>query len=141
MKKVFILIVFVLLAQSVWAAGFNSEQECRAFSDVLIEKFLQTKFQEAFDGAKPYWPLPAVEIDNVANQINIQWPMVAQRFGKQVGAEFIKEERIGHSFLRYYYLHKFEHHAIYWKIDFYKPQKKWMINSLTFRDDLSFLFE
>ena len=90
--------------------------------------------------AKAYWPLPPVEIDGLANQINTQWSIVNQRFGEPTGIEFIREERLGKSFVKYYYLHKFENHAIYWKFVFYKPVDKWKINSIVFEDNLDFLF-
>lgn len=141
MKKVLFAIVLLLLSQTALAAGFKTENECKAFSDAIIDQFIQSNFQKGLDEAKKYWPLPGIEIDGMANQINQQWPVVAQRFGKSIEKEFIRQEKIGNSFLRYYYLHKFENHAIYWKIDYYKPHDLWKINSITFLDDLNVLYE
>ena len=78
---------------------------------------------------------------SMANQINQQWPLVDQRFGAAISKEFIKEKSIGESFVRYYYLHKFENHSIYWQIDFYKPRDYWQINSIIFLDSLEPLYE
>lgn len=127
----------------VLSAGFQSEKETRIFSDTLIDQFVNEEFQKGLDSAKPYWPVPMVEIDSLVNKIKLQWPVVQQQFGKAVGKEFIKQERIGKSFLRYYYLHKFEKHAVYWKIDFYRPKQnqQWKINTLAFFDSLNVLFE
>ena len=123
------------------ARGLRGERECRAFSDRLMKQFADGEFNEGLNSAKPYWPLPEVEIDGMANQIKQQWPMVNQRFGRAVSIEFIREKRIGKSFLRYYYLHKFENHAIYWQIDYYRPREEWKINKIIFLDSLDDLFE
>ena len=131
----------MLFSSLAYSDGFKSESELRQFSDSLVDQMVAEKFQKGFDSAKPYWPIPTVEIDGIVNQIKQQWPLVQQRFGATVGKEFIKEERIGQSFVRYYYLHKFSKHAIYWRISFYRTDKEWKINTLTFLDNLDALYE
>lgn len=139
--KNLIIIVLLVMSGSVFGEGFKSENETRIFSDNLLNQLLEEKFQEAFDSVKPYWPMPEVEIDSIVNKINQQWPIVRQRFGEPVGIEFIKQEQIGKSFLRYYYLHKFENHAIYWRLDYYKSHDEWKINMFLFLDSLDVLYE
>ena len=141
MTKLIFLIISITLSSSAMASGFKTQQELRPFTDKFMDQIIESKFQEALDSAKPYWPLPPVEIDGLANQIKQQWPIVDQRFGKSITKEFIKEKRIGKSFLRYYYLHKFENHSLYWQIDFYKPHGEWKINSIIFLDNLEDLYE
>lgn len=140
MKNI-IFIILIVLSTSINAESFKSEKEIQGFTKSLMSKILKEDFKKAFDSAKPYWPIPVVEIDGIVNQINTQWPIVNQRFGKAVGAELVKKERIGKSFLRYYYLHKFEKHAVYWKIDLYKPKIGWKINSISFGDELDSLYK
>ncbi|WP_054694382.1 hypothetical protein [Geotalea toluenoxydans] len=82
-----------------------------------------------------------MEIDGLANQIATQWPVVQQRFGKATGKEFVREESIGKSFVRYYYLHKFENHSLLWRFTFYKPLNTWKINGIQYIDDFDYLFE
>lgn len=141
MKKFILLFLLIILSNSTYAAGLKTEQECKSFSDKLIDYFVNEKFQEGLNTTKPFWPLPEVEINGMANQIKQQWPIVDQRFGKAIAKEFVKEKKIGKSFLRYYYLHKFENHAIYWQLDFYKPHKEWIVNSINYLDNLNPLFE
>ena len=81
------------------------------------------------------------DIFYIVNQINQQWPLVDKRFGKPIDKEFIKEKRIGKSFIRFYYLHKFENHSMYWQYDFYKPHNEWKINKIIFLDSLESLYE
>jgi hypothetical protein len=140
-KKLFLLLLLTLISSPALAGGFKTEQDCRTFSDKLMDQFVQTNFKAGLNSAKPYWPIPEIEIDGMANQIEQQWPVVNQRFGSMAGSEFIGEKRIGKSFLRYIYLHKFEKHSIYWQFDFYKPHEEWLINKITFHDELDRLYE
>jgi len=139
--KYIVLMMLSLISVAASAEGFKTEKDTRDFSDALVSQIVNEKFQAAFDSAKPYWPLPEVEIDSIVNKISQQWPVVNQRFGKSVDAEFIRKESIGKSFLRYYYLHKFDNHAIYWRIDYYKPKEEWKINSVVFLDSLDVLYK
>lgn len=140
MKYLLVLVIAVVSLQN-HAHAFDSPDEAKAFADRTMDLFLQEKFSEGLDAAKAYWPLPSVEIDGLANQINQQWPIVRQRFGPPVGKEFIRSEKIGSSFVRYFYLHKFRNHAVYWRFDFYKPADKWKINTIIFFDSLEPLYE
>jgi hypothetical protein len=139
--KPILFVLVTLLSISTHATDFKTESEAKVFADRLVDLLLQDKFREAFDQAKPYWPMPTIEIDSLVNQIQQQWPIVQKRFGRAIGTEFVRSERIGKSFRRYYYLHKFENHAIYWQIDFYKPEDVWKINSIVFLDQLNVLYE
>ena len=141
MKKIIFLFLFIILSNSALAGGFKTEQECKSFSDKLMDQFIHAKFKEGLNSAKQYWPMPEIEIDGMANKIKQQWPIVDQRFGKAIAKEFVREKRIGKSFLRYYYLHKFENHSIYWEIDFYRPREEWKINKISFVDKLDTLYE
>ena len=138
--RAWIIVLIIIVAQSASAASLNEISETKSLSNKIMQHFLKAEFVEGLDIAKAYWPLPPVEIDGLANQINTQWSIVQQRFGKPTGMEFIQEERLGKSFVRFYYLHKFENHAIYWKFTYYKPKNEWKINGITFQDNLEFLF-
>lgn len=141
MKQFLILISILIFSTSINAAGFSSKKETRKYADKLMDYFVKKQFSAGLNDAKKYWPLPVVEIDGLANKINQQWPIVDKRFGKAISKEFIKSKSIGNSFVRYYYLHKFEKHSIYWRFDFYKPRNEWKINTLIFLDNLDSLYE
>jgi len=140
MKK-YLVVILLFLSAPVLADTLKTEKKAFEFSNGMIQLLYKEKFQEAFDSAKPYWPIPVVEIDGVVNQINQQWPIVRKRFGKAISTEFVKKESIGKSFVRYYYLHKFKNHAIYWRIAFYKSQENWKVNNIIFLDSLDTLYE
>jgi len=141
MKKALLILALFVWSINSFAEGFLNEEQTKAFSERLMEHIIKKDFEAGFDQTKKYWPIPEVEVNSMVNQINQQWLIVDQRFGKAIGYELIKKERIGKSFLRYYYLHKFENHAIYWQIDFYKPREEWKINQIIFLDTLQTLYE
>lgn len=113
----------------------------RQLADKAVAFVKQEKFPEAYDLLKPYWPLPAVEIDGLANQMNTQWPMVKQRFGASLATEFVRTRKVGESFIEYTYIQKFERHALRWKFVFYKPVDHWLINAVSWDDEVRQLFE
>ena len=62
-----LLLIYSGLAST---AGFETEIGTRKFSDKLVNQIFKEKFQIAFNSAKPYWPIPVVEIDGIVNKIN-----------------------------------------------------------------------
>lgn len=88
------LIIFatsVAAQEAAVAKTLPSAAEARKKADQIMAFVNQEKFAEAYEVLKPFWPLPAVEIDGLANQMNTQWPMVQQRYGKSLATEFISE--------------------------------------------------
>ena len=139
--KSFLSITLLAFSLNVFADGFKTSEDTKEFSDTLMTKIKSEKFTEGFDSVKPYWPIPEVEIDSLVNDINKQWPLISKRFGKSIDTEFVRKEKIGNSFIKYYYLHKFDKHAIYWAISYYKPHNEWVVNTITFKDNLDLLYE
>lgn len=135
-----ILFLSAFLPFTSFAAGVQSSAEARALSDKASILFKDEKFAKGFALLKPNWPIPTVEVDSVVNQINMQWPIVRQRFGTAVGIEFAKEETIGNSFIRYTYIHKFQNHAIKWVFVFYEPKDEWLVNAVSYDDQYQTLF-
>jgi len=141
MTRFIVTLMFFFFTLTIQAAGLTSAKDTRVFSDLLVDHFIKKEFSTGLNKAKQYWPIPTVEIDGLANKISQQWPIVDKRFGKAISKEFVKTQRIGESFLRHIYLHKFENHSIYWQIDFYKPRNSWKINTILFLDSLDSLYE
>ena len=135
------LLALLLLPAASPADSFASLDEARELADRAMSFVREEKFAEAYAVLKPYWPLPGVEIDNMANQTHTQWPMVKQRFGASLGTERIAERQAGESLVQIVYLHKFERHALRWVFLFYKPVDRWMINSVAYDDSIASLFD
>ena len=118
------------------ADSFANLTEARKVADKAVALFKEEKMVEGYNVVKPFWPLPPVEIDSLANQTATQWPMVKQRFGASLSTEFIVETKAGQSIAQLVYLHKFERHALRWVFVFYKPADRWLINSVSFDDKI-----
>jgi hypothetical protein len=139
--KLYILISMMIFPGLAAAAGLESEGEAEQFLNAFTAQLLAEDFDEAFDSIRPHWPIPGEEIDGIVDTISRQWPAAKARFGDGVGIELVKKQSIGKSLLRYYYLHKFESHAIFWRIDLYKPTNEWKVNAVIFLDSLDALFD
>ncbi|UXY17264.1 hypothetical protein N8I74_09720 [Chitiniphilus purpureus] len=141
MKNACIAFLLALIAPvASYADDFATLADVRKAADRAIALFREEKFVEGYDSLKPYWPLPAVEVDNMANQTSVQWPLVRQRFGLSIGTEFVSQVEGGPSLARLVYLQKFQRHALRWVFTFYKPKDRWVINSVSFDDQIQLLF-
>jgi hypothetical protein len=116
-------------------------QHPQEVSDKIMQYFVKSDFDKGLRIAKEYWVLSDREIDRLETQIERQWRTINKRFGLSLDMEFIKTQKLGDSFIRYYYLQKFENHAIYWSFTFYRSKGMWQINEIIFKDDLDSLFE
>lgn len=135
-----VLSLLLALPMASHADTFATLSDARKVTDRAVTLFQQEQFAEAYGSLKAYWPLPAVEIDNMANQTTTQWPVVRQRFGASIGTEFVSQVEGGASLARFVYLQKFQNHAIRWVFTFYKPNDRWVINAVSFDDQLQKLF-
>ncbi|MBN2824921.1 MAG: hypothetical protein JXQ76_06350 [Campylobacterales bacterium] len=139
------LIAMLLLSITLMALDMPKKieyiQDPKEVTQKIMEHFVKTDFEAGLELAKKYWVLPNREIDNLGRQIKRQWDVIHKRFGRSLAEEFIKSETLGKSFIRYYYLQKFENHAIYWRFTFYRSNSLWQINEINFKDDLNILFE
>lgn len=140
--KIICLSILFLLAFSAVAVSDDLAglADTRKVSDKAVSLFKDEKFAEGYGILKRYWPLPPVEIDNLVNQTQTQWPTVKQRFGTSIAVEFVRETKVGASLVQYTYLQKFENHAIRWTLTFYRPRDRWVINSVSFDDEIYTLF-
>ncbi len=139
--SVLLSLSFFSLTGIAHAKELKNQIDTKALADKMVDHFIKKEFTEGMAVAKPHWPLPQIELDNLIKTIEKQWPIVDQRFGQAVGQEMVDKQKIGDSFLRYYYLHKFKNHAIYWKITFYKPDDNWLVNGVSFKDNLDILYK
>ena len=142
MKHLFVSMLVILIFTNVLHADtLTSLSDTKELSNRAASLLAKDKTKEAVSLFKPYWPLPPTEIDMLILKIQNQTSMISSRFGKVVGFEFLKQQQVGKCFVRYIYILKYENHAMRWLFTFYKPQNKWLVNSVYFDDKLSELFE
>ena len=90
---------------------------------------------------KPYWLMGPGEFDAVAEKVKLQLPLLRQRFGKAIGFEFVRDEKVGTSLRQFTYLQRFEKHATRWVFIFCRGEKDWLLNSFWFDDNTRALFQ
>lgn len=133
----------------VLSAVATSASEKKTITSIEGTKQLCQKAADAFGAGnpkqsmellKPYWPLAAEEIDNLAYQTESQLKMVASRFGAILGADYVGTKVAGDSFVQHTYIGKFEKHAVRYICVFYKPKEEWVVNAVHWDDQTSALF-
>ncbi len=141
MKKIFILIAILGVINLSAKQVLTSDMDTKLLVQKSAEAFGKGDYEKAINVLREYWPLPAAEVDNLIYQTKSQLELLKNRFGKKVGHDFVKTEKIGDSFIKHIYIAKFEHHALRLSYVFYKPENEWKVNSLHWDDKVKLLFQ
>ena len=139
----FLIMTFVLIITFNTAAediGFTQQSQTQDFCDSFLNLMVEEDIEQAFDMVEKEWPFSISEIQSLESSTIKQLDSIKGRFGKILGYELIKEDKIKESFIKYTYVMKYEKHIIRWKFIFYKPEDKWILNSLNFDDSINKLF-
>jgi hypothetical protein len=59
-------------------------------------------------------------------------------YGKILGFELYEERKFGQALVELIYIQRLERHALVWKLWFYRPADDWIVNLVTFNDQLNF---
>jgi len=133
-------LLIVLTGPSVQAKTLPDGNAAQAFSAKVMHTVGQGKITEALLMMKPYMIIPEAEFDVMKDQLATQAPMIKKRFGKSIGSEFIKVDKVGKSLMRVLYIQKFEKHIMRWVFYFYRPGEGWILNTFTTDDSIKQLF-
>jgi hypothetical protein len=134
MKK----IVFTLLitaSLSANAADLKSKEDVKSFVKATQTLVASGDALKALEGLKPYSIVPVT-----LEQYKMQKPMMDQRFGKTIGAELVAIQEQGESLMMATFIQKFEKHVMRWRLYFYKPRDKWVLNTYTTDDKIYEIF-
>lgn len=140
MNKVIILLSFVCLI-SLNSEILKNDIDTKNLAEKSAIEFGKGNYKKSVDVLRDNWPIPVAEIDNLVYQTESQMKLVMNRFGKKVGYDFVKTEKIGNSFIKHIYIAKFENHAIRLNYIFYKPENSWELNSFNWDDKVHLLFD
>lgn len=136
-----IIIVFSLIIFSNGCDYITKEQRTLNIAKEVVTLIEQGNIEKAFEILKEYWPLSSVEVDDLKAHTIQQREKVVSRYGNPIGIEFIRTDVVGDSMIMHTFIEKFERHALKWQLSFYKPEKKWIINSVYWDDKISELYE
>lgn len=120
-----------------------SPQDARAMTDQVMAKVAANELDDVAQTLKSYTNAPDAEAEVAASigQLKLQRSLIAQRFGSSLGAEFVRQEKIGDSLLRITHLHRFERHAMRWSFHFYRTNKGWVLSTFSYDDNPAALFQ
>lgn len=139
MKK--IIFIFILTASLfTQAADLKSKDDVRGFVKATQILVASGDAYKAIEGLKPYIIIPESEFQVTLEQYKMQKPMMDQRFGKTIGAELISIQEQGESLMMAIFIQKFEKHVMRWRLYFYKPRDKWVLNTYATDDNINEIF-
>lgn len=128
------------LALPAFAAPLKDDVDARNLTDQIMARIGYGDFEGGFRLMKPFLVIPEAEFEVAMAQMKNQVPSITQRFGKSLGQEFVREDKVGTSLLRIVHLHHFEKHPMRWTFFFYKGKDGWILNTFKFDDDIRSLF-
>lgn len=139
--KIIALVMFLLMTTTAGAATLESKDAAKKLTDQIMSKVASGDIEGGLLLMKPYLIIPESEFNVMVEQTKLQLPVMQGRFGKIIGAEFIKEKTVGKSLLQIVQIQKFEKHVMRWSFIFYSPDGKWVLNTFNYKDAIESMFE
>ena len=139
----YMLCLVVTMGMSLNAVGetLKDAGSARRLTEQVMAKVGEGDIVGGIGLTKKYLIIPAPEFEVMLEQMKMQEPVMARRFGKSVGHEFLREQRVGDNLLRIVHVHHFERHAMRWSFYFYRGPSGWVLNTFKSDDDIRQLFE
>ena len=149
MKRVSLILALVLLVSLFFypAAGasgvqfLSDEMACVKLAGSFIRDVVEGEIEKAFNDVKPYFPITQTEFEDLLSSTRSQLKGTEPNFGKMLGYKFIREERVKDFLVRFTFIIKHELTVTRWRFLFYRPENKWLLNSLHWDDRVDNLFQ
>ncbi|MBW1728281.1 MAG: hypothetical protein JRJ62_12040 [Deltaproteobacteria bacterium] len=135
MKKLALLIIIVAVF-AFEQIGYAKEPV--EFTEEFFSMVSAGKISKAYDQLFVGSQIPAQKpqaVDMLKRQTSSGLPL----YGKIVGFEKIRDERIGRSIVRLVYVLKLELSPTTWEFYFYKPKDRWFLVKVNFNDQFQLL--
>lgn len=110
--------------------------ELRDTCDEIMSYVGKGDIKGAFEEMKKYTFLPASEMDNAYRATQKQIDLTQNRFGAFQGYEFVYQQLVSESLVKFIYLAKCENHPLVWRFMFYKSGDTWTLNVFTWDDQI-----
>ena len=135
-----LVLLLLLISFQIEAKSLSTIEDAQKLAESVMNDVGNGKMKEGLERLREYIVFPISEFEVQMNNIDMQIPIMRQRFGKSLDYDFVSEERVGTSLVQYVYLQKFERHVMVWRFIFYKPKNEWMLNTFYFNDQVRSLF-
>lgn len=113
----------------------------RALSLEVMKRIESGDDRGALELLRSHLPIDKAEFELSRERTMEKRSLLRSRFGKIVGIELIREERVSDVVLRLTYVEKRTYHLLRWQFTFYRPEKEWRLNSFNWDDNLPALFD
>ncbi len=140
------LIIFSLFALHAPASLAQGKQTlpdvsaARSLTGAVMAKVAAGEMEAGLRLMQPYFVIPDADFEAAVGQAKQQVPAMTQRFGKAIGAEFLREDQVGQRLLRITQAQLFEQHATRWSFFFYRTPKGWVLNTFQYDDNIKSFF-
>ena len=141
LRYILCLVVTAGMSLNAVGDGLKDAGSARMLTDQVMVKVGKGDIAGGIGLTKKYLIIPAAEFDVMLEQLKMQEPVMALRYGKSVGHEFLREQKVGNNLLRIVHVHHFERHAMRWSFYFYRGPGGWVLNTFKSDDDIRQLFE
>ena len=138
--KYLLILLFALFTETVKAETLPTLTAAKEITDKAMSMIAGNDLEGGLKLLRPYLVIPAAEFDVMLGQATMQQPAINQRFGKSVGKEFIREDMVGDSLVRFIFTQKFEKTVVRWLFFYYKSPSGWVLNTFTYDDSFQLLF-
>lgn len=135
-----VLISLFSLPTNTFAEPIKSTTEVRRLTDHVMEKISGGDIEAGFALLRPTLVVPPEEVNAVIDRLKSKYPQITKRFGKDIGSEFIREDKFGENLLRIVQLQRFEKHVMRWSFYFYRGKEGWVLNTFKTDDDVKLMF-
>jgi hypothetical protein len=137
-----LLVWFLLMPMAAFGADLKDLSEARTLLDGAMASVAKDDVRGAFSKLKPYWlGIPDAEIEVMIGKLADQRRLIAPRFGKSLGTQFVSQKAVADTAAYFLYIEKYEKHLVRWHFYFYRPKDRWQFNSVNFDDRIQGLFD
>lgn len=139
-RQATILSLLLSVCSYAFSDSLKSPIEARQLTEIVMAKVSLGEVEDGMKLVKPYSVVSPAEFEVMLDQMKIQLPSLAQRYGKSIGYEFISQDNVGENLIRIIYIQRFEKYAMRWGFIFYHGKDGWLSTTLKADDDVHKLF-
>ncbi|EYC52827.1 hypothetical protein AZ34_07210 [Hylemonella gracilis str. Niagara R] len=119
---------------------FLAESDIRKTAESVVANVTAGNPARAWKDLRPLTVIPSSEFDVFEAQYGSQVSQMIQRFGKPIGYEYVRTEKVGNSLQRLIFLARHEKAPLRWVLVFYRTEKGWVATEFKFDGDVQNLF-
>jgi hypothetical protein len=139
MRNLILVIAFLSIGLSLSAQkGYmKTVVQTEELSKEVTNLFAEGDVTGGIKKLERHWPLPKNELASLEEKTIKYMNMLDLRFGKIIGFEKVKNEKINSFAIRETYIIRYEYSAIRLMFTYYENDKGWLLNSFKWDDSFT----